>query len=180
MIGFFPSWDAYSAIFSLESAIDDSQKYMGTKWGHGCLKTYSYRESTWTFRILWYSDAKLSCGQLLYTDGNKILHTLLVKYNNHLLDKQSFERSRDEVTYFYVGDVFCKHLGTMYADFQEKIFAEISGKKFQTFRCVTICIYFLTETRYQASEKYRSKIDRLWICHVWLGASFQSGLNPSL
>ena len=129
MIGFFPSWDAYSAIFSLESAIDDSQKYMGTKWGHGCLKTYSYRESTWTFRILWYSDAKLSCGQLLYTDGNKILHTLLVKYYNHLLDKQSFERSRDEVTYFYVGDVFCKHLGTTYTDLQEKIFAEISGKK---------------------------------------------------
>ena len=32
----------------------------------------------------------------------------------------------------YVGDVFCIHLGSKYADFQEKIFAEISGKKFQT------------------------------------------------
>ena len=35
-------------------------------------------------------------------------------------------------TYFYVGDVFCIHLRTKNADFQEKIFAEISEKKFQT------------------------------------------------
>ena len=32
----------------------------------------------------------------------------------------------NEVSYFYVGDVFCIHLGTKYANFQEKIFAEIS------------------------------------------------------
>ena len=32
-----------------------------------------------------------------------------------------------------VGDVFGIHLGTKYADFQEKISAEISGKLFQTF-----------------------------------------------
>ena len=67
-----------------------------------------------------------------YTDGSKILHTLLVKHYNDLLDRQSSERGKDEVTYVYVGDVFCIHLGTKYADFQEKIFAEISGKKFQT------------------------------------------------
>ena len=48
-----------------------------------------------------------------YTDGRKTLHTLLVKHYNDLLDRQ-----RDEVTYFYVKDVFCIHLGTMYADFQ--------------------------------------------------------------
>ena len=30
---------------------------------------------------------------------------------------------------------FCIHLGTMYANFQEKIFTEISGKMFQTFHC---------------------------------------------
>ena len=63
----------------------------------------------------------------------KTLHTLLVKPYNDLLDRQSSERGKDEVTYFYVGDVFCIHLGTKYADFQEKMFAEISGKKFQTF-----------------------------------------------
>ena len=68
----------------------------------------------------------------LLTDGSRILHTLLVKHYNDLLDRQSSERGKDEVTYFYVGDVFCIHLGTKYADFQEKIFAEISGKKFQT------------------------------------------------
>ena len=65
------------------------------------------------------------------TDGSRILHTLLVKHYNDLLDVQSSERDKDEVTYFYVGDVFCIHLGTKYADFQAKIFAEISGKKFQ-------------------------------------------------
>ena len=66
------------------------------------------------------------------TDGSNILHTLLVKHYNDLLDRQSSEQGKDEVTYIYVGDVFCIHLGTKYADFQEKIFAEISGKKFQT------------------------------------------------
>ena len=40
--------------------------------------------------------------------------------------------NKDEVSYLYVGDVFCIHLGTKYADFQEKIFVETSGKKFQT------------------------------------------------
>ena len=65
----------------------------------------------------------------IYTDGSRILHTLLVKHYNDLLDRQSSERGKDEVSYFYVGDVFCIHLGTKYADFQEKIFAEISGKK---------------------------------------------------
>ena len=32
------------------------------------------------------------------TDGNNILHTLLVKHYNDLLDRQSSKRSRDEVT----------------------------------------------------------------------------------
>ena len=53
-----------------------------------------------------------------------------------MLERQSSERGKDEVSYFYVGDVFCIHLGTKYANFQEKIFAEISGKKFQTL-CIT-------------------------------------------
>ena len=71
-----------------------------------------------------------------YTDGNNILDTPLVKHFNDLLERESSERGKDEVSYFYVGDVFCIHLGTKYADFQEKIFAEISGKKFQTL-CIT-------------------------------------------
>ena len=74
----------------------------------------------------------LPLSELEYTDGSRILHPLLVKHYNDLLDRQSSERGKDEVTYFYVGDIFCIHLGTKYADFQEKIFAEISRKKFQT------------------------------------------------
>ena len=45
----------------------------------------------------------------------------------------AWKRGNDEVSYFYVGEVFCIHLGTKYANFQEKIFAEISGKKLKTF-----------------------------------------------
>ena len=66
------------------------------------------------------------------THGEKNLHALLVKHYNDLLDGQSSEWSIDKVTYFYVGDLFCIHLGTKYANFQEKIFADISGRKFQT------------------------------------------------
>ena len=62
------------------------------------------------------------------TDGNNILDTPIVKYYNDLLGRQSSERGKDEVSYFYVRDVFCIYLGTKYADFQEKIFVEISGK----------------------------------------------------
>ena len=57
-----------------------------------------------------------------------MIHTLLVKYFNDLLDGHKSEWSIDKVTYFYVGDLFCIHLGTKYANFQEKISAEISGK----------------------------------------------------
>ena len=71
-----------------------------------------------------------------HTDGNNILHTPLVKHYNNLLERQSSERGKDEVSYFDVGDVFCIHLGTKYANFQEKIFVEISGKKLQTL-CIT-------------------------------------------
>ena len=82
--------------------------------------------------ISWFASSQIF-GMNNDTDGCRSLTTLLVKYYNDLLDRQSSGRGRDEVTYFYVGDVFCIYLGTMYANFQEKIFAEISGKKFQTF-----------------------------------------------
>ena len=65
--------------------------------------------------------------------GGENLNTLLVKYYFFdLLGDQISERSRNEVTFLFVGDVLCLHLDSKYADFQEKIFAEISGKKFQT------------------------------------------------
>ena len=53
-----------------------------------------------------------------YTDGCKTLYTLLVNHYNDLLDRQSSEWGRDEVTYLYVGDVFGIYLGPMYADIQ--------------------------------------------------------------
>ena len=70
--------------------------------------------------------------KITVTDGSRILQTLLVKHYIDLLDRQNSEWGKDEVTYFYVGDIFCIHLGIKYADFQEKIFAGISGKKIQT------------------------------------------------
>ena len=40
----------------------------------------------------------------LYRQVQNITHTLLVKHYNDLLDRQSSEGGRDEVTYFYVGE----------------------------------------------------------------------------
>ena len=58
-----------------------------------------------------------------------MLHTLLVKRFNDLLDGQKSQRSINKFTYFYVGDHFCIHLGTKHANFQEKIFCNISHVK---------------------------------------------------
>ena len=63
---------------------------------------------------------------ILDTDGNNILHTLLVKHYNDLLDRQSSERGKDEVTYFYVGDIFgiqvCQFSRkNLHGDFWEKV-----------------------------------------------------------
>ena len=80
-----------------------------------------------TFPFIWQNDK--------YTHGCISLTTLSVKHYNDLLDRRSSGRSRDEFKYFSVGDIFCLHLGTTYANFQEKIFPETSGKKFQTFPC---------------------------------------------
>ena len=55
--------------------------------------------------------------QLIDTHGVKNLHTLLVKHYNGLPYGQRSERSIDKVTYFYVKDLFCLHLGTKYANF---------------------------------------------------------------
>ena len=59
----------------------------------------------------------------VHTDGNNILHTLLVKHYNDLLDRQSSEQNSDEVTYFYVGDLFCMPIfkKNLFVYFWEKI-----------------------------------------------------------
>ena len=62
-----------------------------------------------------------------HTDAQMSLHTLLVKYYNDLLGRQSSEQDRDEVTYFYV--CWGPFLYTpWHANFQEKIFVEISRR----------------------------------------------------
>ena len=60
------------------------------------------------------------------------------EYNKNWTSSSTFqrdfsERGMDEVTFFYVGDLFCIHLDTKKAKFQEKISAEISGKKWLNF-----------------------------------------------
>ena len=61
---------------------------------------------------------------ILSTHRGENLTTLLVKYFNDLLGVHWSERSKDAVTFFYDGDVLCIHLGSKYANFQEKIFPE--------------------------------------------------------
>ena len=55
----------------------------------------------------------------IHTHGVILLNTLLVKYYNDLLGRQNSERGMDEVevTFFYDGDLFCRHLDTKYANF---------------------------------------------------------------
>ena len=57
----------------------------------------------------------------LHTDGQESLNTLKVKYLNDLLSIQISEQDMDAVTFFSVGDLFCIHLDTKYANFQEKM-----------------------------------------------------------
>ena len=64
-----------------------------------------------------------------FTHGGENLTTLLVKYFNDLPGVQRSERNRNEVTFFYVREDLCIHLGSKYADFQEKIFPETSWRK---------------------------------------------------
>ena len=44
----------------------------------------------------------------------------IVKYYNVLLGRHNSERGMDEVTFFYVGDLFCIHLGTKFRHFFQK------------------------------------------------------------
>ena len=114
----------------------------------------------------------------IYTHGDKKLHTLLVNHINDLLERQSSERGKDEVTYFYVGDLFCIHLGTKYANFQEKIFADISGRKLQTLYCsnVTtiqslqlsprnICKDFFLKIGILCAKVYTKKVPNIEVCN---------------
>ena len=64
----------------------------------------------------------------LHTHGLIKLIAPLVKYSNDLLGRQNADRGMDEVTFFYVGDPFCIHLGTKYTNSQEKMSAGTFGQ----------------------------------------------------
>ena len=55
-----------------------------------------------------------------------------------MLLSQKSEQDMDEIIFFYVGDLFYIHLDTKYANFQERISAEISGKNAETFQCSNV------------------------------------------
>ena len=48
-----------------------------------------------------------------------------------MFERRSSGRARDEVAYFYIGEVFCLYLGSLYGNFQEKNSPETSGKSFK-------------------------------------------------
>ena len=80
------------------------------------------------------------------TDAEISLHTLLLKYYNDLLGRQSSQQAGMKLHSSMWGTFFVYTLTSRskYANFQEKIFATISGKKFQTFnlrkeQCNFIC-----------------------------------------
>ena len=62
------------------------------------------------------------------TDGSRILHTLLVKHYNDLFDRQSSERGKDEVTYFYVGAFFVYTMGLSMPIFKKRSSWRFLGK----------------------------------------------------
>ena len=59
----------------------------------------------------------------IHTHDPILIPTLFVKYYNDLLGRLNSERGMDEVTFFYVGDLFCIHLGTKYAEISAEIFS---------------------------------------------------------
>ena len=119
-----------------------------------------------------------------HTHGYINLTNLLVKHFNDLLARRSSGRTRNEVTYFYVGDLFCIYLGSVYANFQEKISPETSGKKFQTFHCsnvTTMKILELFPRRFREdfflkigihrAKVYTKKVPNIEVCDFILGSS---------
>ena len=99
--------------------------------------TYSLesQDGAGLFRIDPNSGVLTLRGILGTNNSNKIqtraeisFHTLLVKYYNYLFGRQSSERGRDEVTFFYVGDLFCIHFGTKTKS--SRIFLEKMPKHF--------------------------------------------------
>ena len=77
--------------------------------------------------------------QFKHTDANRSLTSLLfVKHYNDVLDKQSSGGDREEVTYFYVGDVFVYTLAICMPIFKKKSPLKRLGKSSKLFIVVTL------------------------------------------
>ena len=129
----------YAILLTIRKIRESGYNWVGNCVRFVAIKIGFYRSRNWKIiytpkkSILIPSKIRTSYNNLKGSiNGCRSLTTLIVKYYNDLLERQSSGRDRGEVTYSYVGDIFCIYLGPMYANFQEKIFAEISGKKFQT------------------------------------------------
>ena len=59
-----------------------------------------------------------------------MLHTLLIKHYNDLLEKQRSEQVKDEVSYFYVGEIFFLKIGITRAKVYTKIIPNIEECNF--------------------------------------------------
>ena len=74
----------------------------------------------------------------------------------------------------HVGEVFCIYLGTMYANFQEKILAEISGKKFHCSTVITmkslelfprnLCKHFFLKIGIHSAKVYTKNVPNIEVC----------------
>ena len=63
------------------------------------------------------------------------LNTLLIKYYNDYVDKQSYGTDKGEVIYFKVGGIFCNAIGSKYTNFQQKIWLDTNCGTSQTSHC---------------------------------------------
>ena len=81
------------------------------------------------------------------------MHTLLVKHYNDLLERQSSERGKDEVSYFYVGDVFVYTLGLSMPIFKKKSSWIFLGESFKLCIVVTLLLYKVWNFVPEISEK---------------------------
>ena len=88
---------------------------------------------------------------------------------------------------FMLGTFFSIYLGSLYADFQEKIFFETSGKKFQTFHCSKVTTMkslelcprrfrqdFFLKIGIHRAKVYTKKVPNIEVCDFIPGSSSTS------
>ena len=104
-----------------------------------------HKFKTAQFFQLWPINPIPGINRVKGTDGNNILHTPIVKHYNDLVGRQSSERGKDEVSYFYVGEVFVYTLGLSMPIFKKKSSQRFLGKSSKV--CVLHKTDFLFNTQ---------------------------------